>query len=200
MPTLATGRSSSEALELRLRRVRGFTLLEILVVVFIVGLVATMVIISFAGERRDTELEREADQISALFDYVREQAELQTREYGFRVNNVAYSFVVFDPLAGSWREIDEDDALREREIPEGIDFTVVVEGRRIVLDAPRKIDDFRPQIMVYSSGDLSSFEVILRRRGADEPARIYSNENGEVVLEKPSDPRDAAGRRITVQP
>ena len=96
------------------------------------------VIINFTGKSRDTELEKEAQRLDALFDYVREQAELQTRDYGFRVNDQNYSFVVFDVIANQWRPADEDDALREREFPEGLEPHVVVEGRAIVLDTKKK--------------------------------------------------------------
>jgi hypothetical protein len=57
-------------------------------------LVSAAVIINFTGKTRDTELETAAQRLDALFDYVREQAELQTRDYGFRVN---------DRVIPSWR-------------------------------------------------------------------------------------------------
>ena len=112
-------------------RPRGFTLMEIMIVVFIIALLSAAAIVSFSGERRDEELVKEAERIDALFDYVREQAELQTRDYGFRINRTTYSFVVFDGLANEWRPAAEDDALRARDIPEGIQPLVVVEGRHV---------------------------------------------------------------------
>ena len=65
--------------------------------------------------------------------------------------------------------------MREREFPAGIDTEVVVEGRRVVLEVKKKdIEDFMPQVMIFSNGDVSSFEVILRRdQGEDRaPASI----------------------------
>ncbi len=120
MPTLATGISVNNTLTAARARSAGFTLIELMVVVFIIGLITAAAVITFGGEQRDTELDREAERLDALFDYVREQAELQTRDYGFRVNNVGYSFVVFDVLQNQWRTADEDDALRQREFPEGL--------------------------------------------------------------------------------
>ena len=151
MPTLATGISVSNTLRVArtqsVRQAAGFTLIEIMIVVFIIGLITAAAVITFGGDRRDTELDKEAQRLDALFDYVREQAELQTRDYGFRVNALGYSFVVFDVLQNQWREAGEDDALRVREFPEGILPTVIVEGRTIVLDRKEPaVKDFKPQI------------------------------------------------------
>jgi general secretion pathway protein H len=169
---------------------RGFSLMEIMVVVAIIGLVTSVVIINFTGKTRDTELEKEAERLDALFGYVREQAELQTRDYGFRVNEKNYSFVVFDVIADQWRPTEEDDALREREFPEGLVPRVVVEGRSIVLDAKKRdtdLKDFSPQVLIFSNGDLSSFEVTLQREGSKDRARIYSDEQSEIRLLLPGE-------------
>jgi type II secretion system protein H len=159
-----------------------------MLVVFIIGLIAAAAVITFGGDRRDTELDREAERLDALLDYVREQAELQTRDYGFRVNELGYQFVVFDVLQNQWRTADEDDALREREFPPGIEPEMVVEGRRIVLDQKKQaIDDFKPQVMIFANGDLSSFEVSLRRHEGTENARIYTDEQSIIRLLLPGE-------------
>lgn len=192
MPTLATGTSVNNTRHRSRSRFAGFTLIEIMIVVFIIGLITAAAVITFAGDSRDTELDREAQRLNALFDYVREQAELQTRDYGFRINDVAYSFVVFDVLQNQWRAADEDEALRERSFPEGLEPEMVVEGRRIVLERKKKeIEDFKPQVMIFANGDLTSFDITLQREGGGGRARIYSDEQTHIQLLLPGDDENA---------
>jgi type II secretion system protein H len=170
-------------------------------VVFIIGLITAAAVITFAGDTRDTELDREAERLDALFDYVREQAELQTRDYGFRVNNKSYSFVVFDVLGNEWRPAEEDDALREREFPPGIVPTVVVEGRTIVLNVERKkkdkdVENFTPQVLLFSNGDLSSFEIELDADSGNR-ARLFSDEQSNIILDMPGEQDDAEVAKST---
>jgi len=159
-----------------------------MVVVAIIGLITATVLIQFSGSSRDTELDKEAERLDALFTYVREQAELQTRDYGFRIRERGYSFVVFDVIAEEWRLAEEDDALREREFPEGIEPLVVVEGRAVVLDNRKKeIEDFSPHVLIFANGDVSSFEVFLRREGSESRARIYTDEQTNIRLLLPGE-------------
>jgi general secretion pathway protein H len=188
MPTLATGISVSNRRPRRATRRSaglspGFSLIEIMIVVFIIGLISAAVVITFGGDSRDTELDKEAGRLDALFAYAREHAELQTRDYGFRINRLEYQFVVFDPLSNQWRVPEEDEALRARRIPEGLIPGLVVEGRTVVLDSRRPaIADFKPQVMIFANGDLTSFELTLEREGTNDRARLYSDEETNVRL------------------
>src|SRR5439155_20064148 len=74
----------------------GFTLIEIMVVVVIIGVVAALMVLSFTLTGRDRELEKESDRLFALFTYAREQAELQTREYGVLFQDDGYEFLTYD--------------------------------------------------------------------------------------------------------
>jgi general secretion pathway protein H len=186
MPTLATGTWASKSTPRTISS--GFTLIEIMIVVFIIGLITAAAVITFGGQSRDTELDQEAERLDALLDYAREQAELQTRDYGFRTNRLTYQFVVFDPVTNQWKAEQEDDALRERKIPEGLLPSLVVEGRGVVLDSKwPKLDDHKPQVMIFGNGDLTSFEWRLTRPETGAVALISTDEQTNLLMALPGE-------------
>jgi general secretion pathway protein H len=166
---------------------RGFTLIEILVVVVIIGLVAIGAVLTLGSSRRDDALETESRRLEGVISYVREQAELATREYGLRVEGGRYEFLAFDPRRGLWRTVDEDDILRLRTLPPGVRLRLIVEGREVLLRPPREGDPLVPQVMLFSNGDVTPFEITIERDGAEEPALIASTDSGTIDLTLPGD-------------
>jgi general secretion pathway protein H len=206
-------------------RASGFTLLEIMVVVLIIGIVTAGVVLSINFAGKDTALETESKRLLTLMQYARDQAELQTRNYGIAFSQHGYEFVVYDVREGVWRPVLEDDALRERTLPSGLGFKLVVDAREIVLedslnvppapppsesgsashsrpgplsasqsssdsssDSDSESDSaaktFAPQVMIFSSGDLSSFSITIERVGAGRSITLDENQDGDII-EKP---------------
>jgi general secretion pathway protein H len=187
MPTSATGTSATESAGPRVparrapRAAAGFTLIEIMVVVVIIGVLAAGMILSVTLTGRDRELEKESDRLLALFTYTREQAELQTREYGVMFQDDGYEFLTYDVRRGAWRSVFEDDALGARHLPDGLDFKLVVDGRQVVLTRPKDAKDKTPQVMIFSNGDLTAFGATLERDGGTRSVTLTEDDKGTVI-------------------
>jgi len=110
-----------------------------MIVVFIIGIITAGVLLSVNLTGRDRDLEKESDRLLTLVNYVREQAEMQTRDYGIIVHDDGYQFVAYDARRGLWREVYEDDALHIRMLPGGLDFKLMVDARPVVLQSTGEI-------------------------------------------------------------
>jgi len=159
----------------------GFTLIEIMVVVVIIGVVAALMVLSFTLTGRDRELEKESDRLFALFTYAREQAELQTREYGVLFQDDGYEFLTYDVRRALWRSVPDDEALVARRLPDGLGVKLTVEARPVVLTRPKDARDKTPQVMIFSNGDLTSFAATLEREGGLRSVTVTQDDQGQVI-------------------
>jgi general secretion pathway protein H len=162
MQTLATGTWTNSPRQSS----TGFTLVEILVVLVIIGLMIAGALLSVNVASSDSDLEKERNRMVAITDYLRDQATLQAREYGIRCYEGGYEFLVYDPRNDAWLRLEDDTLTQARKLPVGIEMTLAVEGQKLVLP-PAKIkdEDRKPQILLFSSGEMNLFELTLQREG-----------------------------------
>ncbi|NIV18167.1 MAG: type II secretion system minor pseudopilin GspH [Woeseiaceae bacterium] len=160
------------------RHHRGFTLIEILVVVMIIATVLSVAVLSVRIVDDDRELRNEARRLGSLISAIQEEASMQGRDFGLEFMTASYRFVEYDAFSGQWIEIVDDDLFRLRELPEEVEFELYLEGQRIVLEAeaveieePKEDDDpftrasntYTPHVFLFSSGDVTPFELSLTR-------------------------------------
>jgi general secretion pathway protein H len=165
----------------------GFTLIEILVVVVIIGVISAGVLLSVNLTGRDRDLETESERLLSLMNYAREQAELQTREYGLIFHDDGYQFVAYDTRRGLWREVYEDDSLRLRKLPDGLDIKLLVDARPIVLvptSEAKRMDPKELQKQVKSVKDINSLKDAVaqgKRLGEDSSKSTLRDETKKIA-------------------
>lgn len=171
---------------------RGFTLIEILVVLLIIGVMIVGGVLTAGLTRGDSELDEERERVLALTDYLREQAALQNREYGMRCFTGGYEFLVYEPRLGRWLREPGEPLMRARRLPAGLAMTLQVEGRAVVLPpADQKDDELAPQILLYSSGDLNLFELTLRREPQGAGVRFEPAPDTDRIIAVALEPEPA---------
>ncbi len=137
------------------RAPRGFTLIEILVVVAIVGVIALVVTLSVTGSG-ERQVRREAERFEALVGQACEQAELGGREIGVVVGGGGYAFRL---MAGNdWVDFPPESTLRPRRWVGGLSVVLTRDGRSVDLGTAA---DATPQLVCFSSGERTPFALTL---------------------------------------
>jgi general secretion pathway protein H len=123
-------------------------------------------------------------------------AAMQTVEYGLRCEQGGFRFVMYDARKNQWLADPLDEALRPRMLPAGIDTALSIEDRPIVLPPstanakPNAAIDLTPQVMLFSSGDLTSFKLTLARTAAGRSALLTGTSAGKLevgpIVEQPT--------------
>ena len=101
----------------------------------------------------------------ALIDFVREQAELENREYGVRMYQGGYEFMLYDDRVEA---VDSREGRTRHARPRAaaVARSARSPSKAAGDHAPRQdAKDLAPQILLFSSGDLNDFELTVKRRG-----------------------------------
>jgi general secretion pathway protein H len=186
MPTSATGTSNNPRRRRRAaRRASGFTLLEVLVVVVIIGIITTMAVVSTRVLGGDHEMDQEARRLVAVLTQARDDAMLEGRDVGLRIDARGYDFLRYDGRVEQWDLVSDDPLLRERALPDGLEASLRLESRQVRLPprtAPTERERAQPQVLVMASGDLQPFEVRLERAGTQEIRAIVGRADGKLEI------------------
>ncbi|ORE86248.1 general secretion pathway protein H [Oceanococcus atlanticus] len=162
---------------------QGFTLIEILVVVFIIGVILGFATLSLSGRALDDKVQEEARRLSEILRLARDEAGLTGLELGWLKTDEGYRFVALSD--NGWAEYGERTPLRPRRIEAPLKMTVRVDDLPIETDD----DQLLPQVMILSSGEMTPFAIELGAPDLDFVFLISGNLLGEIALEK-VDPDD----------
>ncbi len=172
----------------------GFTLLEVMLVLLIMGLATGAVVLSYNGENGRDLLKKQTQRLQVVFNMASDYAVLNQRQLGLRVedDNNSYYFMYLDETQ-EWQKLEFDDTFAEHQLPDlfslelfltGLPWetdnnlfssdifdeklSVSRDGVEIGNEEEKKIKP--PQIFIFSSGEITPFSLTL----AYEPE--FSNE------------------------
>jgi general secretion pathway protein H len=169
-------------------RVRGFTLVEILVVVVIMAIVISLTVLSVGVTGRDNQLDQETRRLEGLMDLLHERAVLEGRDFGVRIEPNAYEFVVYDNYRDRWLKFDDEGQYRHRDLPKGIAFQLQLDSQIVVLKAVDRT--FKsdtppppPQLAIAASGEGTPFRLTLMRESTQARAAVDGDAMGKLSHE-----------------
>ena len=140
----------------------GFTLVELMVVLLIIGLMASIVVFSFPGG--SSALEEDAQRFAARTAALRDNAILQSRPRALQVTPSGYSFL--ERRKGSWSVI-EDKPFVSTNWSRGVSAAT---------------GDTGPMMISFESTGLPSDQAELVLQGEEQSRRILIAPMGDVKL------------------
>jgi len=153
----------------------GFTLIELMLVVLIIGLASTMVMMTVDDSTQKKSVKRAAYKMAALSGIALDQAVLTGREFGIVFGTDKYHFVELKEKR--WQAV-VDDILTEQTLdniavtaeidgfewlPDQVDYSssAFYDDREVDRELDEEENPHIPQLLILSSGEMTPFKVTL---------------------------------------
>ncbi len=116
-----------------IKREAGFTLVELMMVIFVVGIMAGLVVMTIGGNSA-RELKKDTSRIQQLLVMAQDEAVFSGQEIGFFIDRDQqfYGFLSFDNQKLTWEPM-EKEAFAQRELPEGARLDLDIDGAPVDL-------------------------------------------------------------------
>lgn len=151
----------------------GFTLLELLLVMTIIGILAATVTLAVSDAGQRPRIQAEAERVALAIELARTEALTRNEIWGVSVGPTGYAFQTYDLAADSWHVLDEAP-FQPREAEGGLLFAVRAErgqradqdedgapsGQAVAGDDARSAAEF-PSIAILPGGEITPFEVVV---------------------------------------
>lgn len=156
-------------------RDRGFSLLEILVVVAVIAIVSGALLLSARGGGSDRIVEAEARRLSRVIELLCDSAVIEGRYTA--IGYAARHYAGYRYENDGWRTIRAHGPAEEYRLPEGLGLRELKAGEPLPSALPVK-----PQILCAPTGDFGPIELVLAPEGANVGWQLQQDATGQLAL------------------
>lgn len=158
--------------------IRGFTLVEMMVVLLIIGLMTGIAVLSMDLTRGDAA-DRTADRLRDLIGVASDQADLQGRNLAIGFWKHGWRFYELDGQ-GRWRVPVRDPLLRPRHLGRAMSLRLRLQGLRVDLAGK---ETTHPQVFLLAGGDAQPFVLDILQDGSLR-VRLTGDSLGTVTVRR----------------
>jgi general secretion pathway protein H len=163
-----------------MRKQRGFTLIEILVVILIISIITSVGVMSI-GRNENKEVEKFANELTQLVSLAERQAMLQPNTLGLQLSQQSFQFSSLQNKQADtkqeWVPL-QDSMLGKRNIPDNIELRVDVGHTQSNDDEKEKT---LPQVIISSNGDITPFNIYVGLKGQKPRYLVSCDASGQVT-------------------
>lgn len=156
-------------------RQRGYTLLEILVVVAVIAILSGALLLSARGAGSDRQIEDEARRLHRVLQLLCDEAVVEGRFAGLGYSAKAYAGFELTPQG--WQTTKRDGPLKPHDLANGLKLVDAAADEPLPPTLPEK-----PQLLCAPTGDIGEHDLVLSAVGAETGWRIALDRNGDSVL------------------
>ena len=152
----------------------GFTLIEVMVVIALIGVIASMVQFSFSGKRPEDTLKEASFRFVGIFESAANYGLLNNVELGLFVKDNSYQFLGYDGV--KWSEISQQEWLSVHELPKGVQLTLTLDD--LPIEEPVLFDS---SVFTEQSNEYLSFDDIEAKKEKQIIPQVYILSGGDIT-------------------
>lgn len=157
---------------------KGFTLLELIVVVALAGIIVTSVLLNSSLINPHQKFETLTNKVAKLIHHAHQQAQLNNENYALSLTKTGYVFLSFQ--GDSWI-VMEKKPLSKANVPKNYKQELSIDNK---LAPPLVKDELIPHILLLASGEMSPFNWVFSDFDNDLEISITGQFNGKISIQQ----------------